>query len=85
MESKDQSVSCESVKGEPPSGQATAAEQKNIVVKFVEYAYKIINEDMDDFFEDNMSVFDQDDDDMRSGRGETLEQYDVFRKYLEEV
>ena len=61
------------------------AEQKNIVVRFVEYAYKVINEHMDDFFEDNMDVFDQDDEEVESGRGETFEQYEVFKRYLEEV
>lgn len=58
---------------------------KNVVIRFCEFAYKVINEDMDDFFCDNMDAFDQDDEDIASGRGETFEQFEVYKKYLSEV
>lgn len=89
MEAKGHSVKDPSAKEVARGGESAAegavAAQKNVVARFVEYAYKVINENMDDFFEDNMEVFDQDDEDVESGRGETFEQYEVFKKYLEEV
>ena len=57
----------------------------NLIVRFVEYVYKAINEDMDDFFEDNVDVFDQDDEEVDSGKGETFEQYAVYEEYLKQV
>ena len=59
------------------------ATAKNLVIKFVEYTYRMINEDLDVFFEDNMMEFDQDDEDITTGRGETLQQYEIYKKYLE--
>jgi hypothetical protein len=32
---------------------------KNLVMRFCEYAFKVLNQDMDDFFEDNMDAFEQ--------------------------
>lgn len=61
---------------------STSNNSKNLIVRFVEYSFQILNHDMDEFFEDNMMVFDQDQHDLEDGRGETLEQYDVYQKYL---
>jgi hypothetical protein len=62
-----------------------AAPPKNVVIRFCEYGYKVLNQDMDEFFEDNISAFDQDEDELRSGRGETFEQYDVYKRYLKKL
>jgi hypothetical protein len=62
-----------------------APESKNLIIRFTEYAYKVLNEDMDDFFEDHVRAFDQDDSELESGKGETLEQYDVYMKYIAEL
>ena len=40
----------------------------------------MLNVDMDPFFERHVDLFDQEADDLASGRGETLEQYDAFQK-----
>lgn len=57
----------------------------NVVVKFCEYAYKVLNDDMDDFFEEHIADFDQNEEELESGRGETLEQFNVYQKYVAEL
>lgn len=44
-----------------------------------------LNVEMDAFFEEHVDMFDQDLEDLRSGRGETLEQFDAFARYKEEL
>jgi len=63
---------------EEPAGKA-------LVMRMCEYGFKVLNYEMDDFFEDNADTFDQDDSDLNSGRGETLAQYNIFKKYEEEL
>jgi len=65
------------VKGEAP--------KKNLALRFCEFAFKVLNQDMDDFFEDNMDAFDQDVDELQSGRGETFEQYEAYKQYVQEL
>lgn len=36
-----------------------ATPQKNLVMRFCEFAFKVLNQNMDDFFEDNMGAFEQ--------------------------
>ena len=40
-------------------GVVDTSPQKNVVMRFCEYAFRVLNQDMDDFFEDNIGVFDQ--------------------------
>jgi hypothetical protein len=54
---------------------------RKLVMDFVEYTTKVLNEDMKGFFESNMDLFDQDDADLTDGTGHSLEQYEVFQKY----
>lgn len=80
MESKSDTKGVSSeAKGEPQPPP------KNIVVKFCEHAFKVLNHDLDDFFEDNMSEFDQENEELTSGQGETLQQYEVYQKYVVEL
>jgi hypothetical protein len=58
------------------------APNKNLVIRFVEYAFDVLNNRMDEFFEDSMNSFDQDLSELRDGSGETLEQYEIYQKYL---
>jgi hypothetical protein len=60
---------------------ASLNEGRQLVVGFVEYATKVVNEDMKDFFESNLDLFDQDDSEITDGTGHTLEQYEIFQKY----
>jgi hypothetical protein len=53
---------------------------RELVLAFVEFTSKVLQNDMRDFFNDNAEIFDQDEDDL-ARRGETMEQYDVFKKY----
>jgi len=54
---------------------------RQLVMGFVEYTTKVLNEDMQEFFEDHMDQFDQDDADLVDGTGHSLEQYEIFQKY----
>ncbi len=56
-------------------------ESRKLVMGFVEYSQRILNEDMKTFFEDHMHLFDQEEDELQDGSGHTLEQYDAFKKY----
>jgi hypothetical protein len=91
MESKGSSSDRGGAKGSPDSKDegyqslTSAPPPKNIVMKFTEYAFKVLNQDMDDFFEDNMGEFDQDADELTSGQGETLQQYAVYQQYVSEL
>jgi hypothetical protein len=58
---------------------------KNVIVRFVEYSFHILNHEMDGFFDDHMAAFNQDLEDLTDGRGETLEQYEIYQKYLSEL
>lgn len=57
----------------------------NLVLRFCEFAFKILNHDMDTFFVEHMELFDQDENELQSGGGETLQQYEVYQKYLKEL
>jgi hypothetical protein len=61
------------------------APAKNVIVRFVEYSFHILNNEMDEFFDDHMEAFNQDLEDLTDGRGETLEQYNIYQKYLSEL
>ena len=67
------------------SSAVQRAPSKNIVIRFTEFASKVLNQDMDDFFEDHMEDFDQLDEELTSGAGETLEQYEVYQKYIAQL
>ena len=54
----------------------------NLVQRFVDYVFRVIHTEMDDFFTRNAELFDQDWDDFNQ-QGETLEQYSVFKRYEE--
>ena len=54
----------------------------NLVQRFVDYVFRVIHTEMDDFFTRNATLFDQDWDDFNQA-GETLEQYNVFKRYEE--
>lgn len=88
MESKQEAKGSSDSKGDD-EGQSELQLQtqppKNIVMKFTEYAFKVLNQDMDDFFEDNMTEFDQDSEELTSGQGETLQQYDVYQQYIAQL
>lgn len=56
-------------------------EARKLVMGFVEYTTKVLNEDMKPFFEKHMDEFDQADSDLADGTGHTVEQYEIFRKY----
>mmetsp|Transcript_12867 Transcript_12867/g.21007 ORF Transcript_12867/g.21007 Transcript_12867/m.21007 type:complete len:414 (+) Transcript_12867:71-1312(+) len=86
MESKHEAKGSSDSKADD-EGQSELQTQppKNIVMKFSEYAFKVLNQDMDDFFEDNMSEFDQDSEELTSGQGETLQQYDVYQQYIAQL
>ena len=60
-------------------------ENKNLVIRFVEFAFKVLNQEMDPFFEENLVYFDQNNEDLIDGRGETLQQYSIYQKYLTEL
>eukprot|EP00615_Pteridomonas_danica_P000854 CAMPEP_0114335940 /NCGR_PEP_ID=MMETSP0101-20121206/5379_1 /TAXON_ID=38822 ORGANISM="Pteridomonas danica, Strain PT" /NCGR_SAMPLE_ID=MMETSP0101 /ASSEMBLY_ACC=CAM_ASM_000211 /LENGTH=518 /DNA_ID=CAMNT_0001467705 /DNA_START=27 /DNA_END=1583 /DNA_ORIENTATION=- len=50
-----------------------------------EHAYRVLNLQMDEFFERHFQTFEQDDEDISNGRGETLEQYAAFQQYVVEL
>jgi hypothetical protein len=54
----------------------------NLVQRFVDYVFRVIHTEMDEFFTRNANLFDQDWDDFNQ-QGETLEQYNVFKRYEE--
>ena len=54
---------------------------RDLVISFVSFTQKVLQEDMQNFFETHMDKFDQDEEELTTGRGETFEQYDVFKKY----
>lgn len=54
----------------------------NLVQRFVDYVFRVIHTEMDDFFTRNAELFDQDWDDFNQ-KGETLEQHAVFKRYEE--
>jgi hypothetical protein len=55
-----------------------------LVSRLVQYAFRVFNLDMNGFFMKYCNVFDQTPAEMKKN-GETLEQYDVFRKYEEQL
>jgi len=70
-------------------GSASDAEEdeagRNLVTKLTQHAFQVLNIDMDGFFDEHLDVFDQDIEELTSGQGETLEQYDAFTKYSREL
>ena len=54
----------------------------NLVQRFVDFVFRVIHTEMDEFFTRNADLFDQDWDDFNQ-QGETLEQYNVFKRYEE--
>ena len=56
-------------------------DSRKLVMGFVDYSQRILNEDMKPFFEDHIHLFDQEEDELQDGSGHTLEQYDAFKKY----
>lgn len=55
-----------------------------IVSRLVEYAYRIFNTKMVGFFKNNCSAFEQSAKEHKE-RGDTLEQYEVFKRYEEQL
>ena len=56
----------------------------SLVHRFVEFSFHTINVEMSSFFEDNLSIFNQDMDDLRS-QGETVEQYSIYLEYKKKL
>lgn len=54
---------------------------RELVSRMCEHAFKVLNTDMDEFFELHVDLFEQDEADLTSGRGETLQQYNIYKKY----
>jgi hypothetical protein len=59
-------------------------EGNRLVHRLVEFAYRVLHTEMDTFFKDNCDKFDQDWDEVRQ-KGETLEQYEIFKNYEKEM
>lgn len=55
-------------------------EGRELVISFVQFTSKVLQNEMSDFFADNAHLFDQEAEDIAL-HGETLEQYDIFKKY----
>jgi hypothetical protein len=56
---------------------------RELIHDFVNYVNKVLTEEMRDFFNDQLEIFDQSLDQLTDGSGETLEQYAAFKKYEE--
>jgi len=65
-------------------GAGKRKDDYQLVSRLVQYAFRVFNLDMNGFFMKYCSVFDQTPAEMKRD-GETLEQYDVFRKYEEQL
>ena len=61
-----------------------AAQNGALVNRLVEYTFRILNSEMEPFFEAHAPAFDQEGDDLRD-RGETLEQFEAFKQYEVEL
>lgn len=60
----------------------------NVVVDLVEFAMRVVHEELAFFFEEHCDLWDYGEDELKaisSGGGESLEQHDVYRKYVELV
>jgi hypothetical protein len=69
------------------AGGAAVSKKKDdyqLVSRLVQYAFRVFNQDMNGFFMKYCDVFDQTPEEMKRD-GETLAQYDVFRKYEEQL
>ncbi len=67
--------------------QSTTTQRKDdyqLVSRLVQYAFRVFNLDMNGFFMKYCDVFDQTPAEMKKN-GETLEQYEVFRKCVSVV
>ena len=62
---------------------AEKVSNKNLIIRFVEYAFNILNNEMNEFFEEKMLKFDQNLNELQDGSGETLEQYEIYQEYLQ--
>lgn len=71
--------------GDEKEGRELQHPPPNLVMRFTEFAFRVLNHDMDAFFEDSMSEFEQEDGELSSGAGETLGQYEVYRQYIREL
>lgn len=70
----------------PEVGLALSPEQgRELVMSLVEHASKVLNLDMQGFFEARSGVFDQAPAELASGQGETLQQYSAFQEYEVEL
>lgn len=65
--------------------QFAMAKRAMLVQRLVGFAFRVLNVDMDGFFTRNYRTFEQDVGELRSGAGETLEQWDVFKEYEREL
>ncbi|CAD7930285.1 unnamed protein product [Amoebophrya sp. A25] len=67
----------------PPSGLAAGTKQKSLAHRFCKFMLQLINRDLDYLFEEFLPVFaNQNEHELASGQGETLEQYACFQKYV---
>ena len=66
------------------TGGAKRRDDYQLVSRLVQYAFRVFNLDMNGFFMKYCDVFDQTPAEMKRN-GETVEQYDVFRKYEEQL
>ena len=56
-----------------------------LVQRLVGFAFKVLNVEMDGFFTRHYMSFDQDVEELQTGQGETLEQYEIFKEYEQEL
>ena len=83
MDSKSQNKDSDDREDMEPNSLLTL--QSNLIIRFSEFAFKVLNSQMDEFFDDQIGIFDQDEGELTSGRGETLEQYQSYELYLSEL
>jgi len=77
--------------GDGPGPRSSQQEQKNLVERLVAFMMKVINDDLDSFWQSCYPHFDQDPNELISagrggkggtGQGETLQQYALYQDYL---
>eukprot|EP00937_MAST-01D_sp_MAST-1D-sp2_P007337 g7337.t1 len=65
-------------------GEVEVRNNAALVNRLVEFTFKLLNTELEPFFNEHCMVFDQEGEDLQQ-RGETLEQYAAFKKYEKEL
>lgn len=63
--------------------KATTRGSQNVVVDLVEFAMRVVHQEMAPFFEEHCHLWDYNEEDRKSllsGSGESLQQYEVYQK-----